>query len=244
MPPVDAGRIIRPLLVLWDIDHTLIESRGVGLAIYRRAFLSAFGKPLGELAEVAGRTELDIMAETLRINGIRPDVTALKVLATELIDGYEKARAELASTGRPLPGARESVEMLASRAGVHQAVLTGNLRQVARIKLEVFDLHTHLDLGASAYGDDHRERSRLVTIAQERASARYESTFGVGDIVLVGDTPNDVAAAQTAGVRVVAVASGKSSVAELRAAGAGAVVSDLTDSARVCHLIQGELNDS
>jgi hypothetical protein len=58
--------------VLWDVDHTLIETRGVGRAIYFRAFPAATGKPLAELASVSGRTELDIMTETLRINGIEP----------------------------------------------------------------------------------------------------------------------------------------------------------------------------
>src|SRR6266568_8382733 len=56
------------LLVLWDVDHTLIETRGVGRAIYDQAFLVATGRPMTELANVSGRTELDIMTESLRIN--------------------------------------------------------------------------------------------------------------------------------------------------------------------------------
>ncbi|MGH3925866.1 MAG: haloacid dehalogenase, partial [Pseudonocardiaceae bacterium] len=72
-------------LVLWDIDHTLIETRGVGRAIYERAFLAATGRPLTNLATIAGRTELDIMRETLRLNGIEPTDVAVRALVDALI---------------------------------------------------------------------------------------------------------------------------------------------------------------
>ena len=85
------------LLVLWDVDHTLIETRGVGFAIYQRAFSAATGRPLVELAKVSGRTELDIMRETLRINGIEPTDEAVNALAAALTQGYEDARDELSS---------------------------------------------------------------------------------------------------------------------------------------------------
>ena len=72
---MSAASISRPalrLFVLWDLDHTLIETRGVGRALYERAFPAATGKPLTTLASISGRTELDIMAESLRLNDIAP----------------------------------------------------------------------------------------------------------------------------------------------------------------------------
>jgi phosphoglycolate phosphatase-like HAD superfamily hydrolase len=208
------------LLLLWDVDHTLIETRGVGFAIYQRAFPTATGRPLVELAKVSGRTELDIMRETLRINGIDPTDEAVDRLAAALVQGYEDARAELGGQGRALPGARETLAELAADTSVYQTVLTGNLRDVARIKLEVFGLDGFLDLEAGAYGDDHQERVELVAIAQQRASDRAGVEFGNDATVLIGDTPNDVAAGLAAGVRVIGVATGKTSVDELREAGA------------------------
>lgn len=77
------------LLLLWDVDHTLIETRGVGFTIYQRAFPAATGRPLTELAKVSGRTELDIMRETLRINGVEPTDQAVDRLAAALVQGYE-----------------------------------------------------------------------------------------------------------------------------------------------------------
>ena len=152
-PPAPAGP---RLLVLWDVDHTLIETRGVGRAIYDRAFPAATSKTLDKLAAISGRTELDIMAESLRINGIEPTQHAVTTLADALVHGYEDSRDELRTIGRALPGAHDTLAHLADDPAIHQSVLTGNLRQVARIKLEVFDLDRYLDLGSGAYGDDNR----------------------------------------------------------------------------------------
>ena len=85
----------------------VIETRGVGRAIYDRAFPAATGRPLAQLALVSGRTELDIMAETLRINGIQPTDGLVTKLADALVQGYEDAREELRTVGRALPGAHE-----------------------------------------------------------------------------------------------------------------------------------------
>ncbi|MFF0149138.1 phosphoglycolate phosphatase-like HAD superfamily hydrolase [Amycolatopsis sulphurea] len=216
-------------LVLWDVDHTLIETRGVGRAIYDRAFPAATGKPLAKLANIAGRTELDIMAESLRLNGVEPTNEAMKTLADALVRGYEDARDELAITGRALPDAREILERFAADRLIHQAVLTGNLRDVARIKLETFGLADYLDFESSAFGDDHAERPELVQIARRRAEAQTRDRFDNAHVVVIGDTRNDVKAALTAGVRVIGVATGKSSEADLRAVGATEVVARLSD---------------
>ncbi|GAB2790765.1 haloacid dehalogenase-like hydrolase [Amycolatopsis magusensis] len=218
-------------LLLWDIDHTLIETRGVGRAIYDRAFPAATGRPLAKLASISGRTELDIMRESLRVNGIEPTEAMVNRLAAALTEGYEDAREELATVGRALPGAEETLAELARNPTVHQAVLSGNLRSVSRIKLEVFGLKRFLDLDSSAYGDDHVSRPELVKIAQGRARERIGGRFDNADTVLIGDTPNDVQAALTAGVRIVAVATGKSSMDELRDAGATVVLPELTGAA-------------
>ncbi len=213
--------------MLWDIDHTLIETRGVGRAIYDRAFPAATGKPLEKLATIAGRTELDIMAESLKVNGLEMTDEAVRKLTDALVQGYEDAREELATTGRALPGARQTLERFAADQSIHQAILTGNLRDVARIKLDVFDLAGFFDFDSSAFGDDHAERAELVQIARQRAEARTGARFGGEQVVLIGDTPNDVKAGLSAGVRVVGVATGKTSEAELRHAGATQTVPTL-----------------
>lgn len=207
-------------MVLWDVDHTLIETRGVGRAIYDAAFPAATGRRLDRLAQISGRTELDIMRELLRINDVEPTDEAVVRLVAALIQGYKDSRDALAAQGRALPGAHDTLAALATMATVYQTVLTGNLREVARIKLEVFHLNGFLDLDAGAYGDDHADRTELVAVAQQRAALRAGLAFNKDNTVLIGDTPNDVAAAQTAGVHVIGVATGKTSADELREAGA------------------------
>jgi phosphoglycolate phosphatase-like HAD superfamily hydrolase len=225
------------VLLLWDVDHTLMETRGVGFAIYRRAFKAATGKDMERLAQVSGCTELDIVAETLRLNGLEQTDEAMTRLAGALINGYEAAKGELATRGRALPGAKETLALLAEEPLIYQSLLTGNLKEVARIKVETFGLAQYLDLEAGAYGGDDHDRAELVPIAQRRARAITGAAFANNQTVLIGDTPNDVRAAKSAGVHIIGVTSGKSSDDELMRAGAEKVLADLRDAERVRVLI-------
>ena len=111
-----------------------------------------------------------------------------------------------------------------------QTLLTGNLAANAAMKLGAFGLDRWLDLEIGGYGSDpHDARSDLVTVARERAAAKFSRP---DDTVLVGDTPLDVRAAHEAGARVVAVASGPYGPAELEEAGADVVLADLSDAER------------
>ncbi len=217
------------VLVLWDIDHTLMESRGVGPAVYRRAFRNATGRELERYAIVPGRTELAISAEMLRLNGLDASEGAVLALIDSLLHEFQIAKFELAATGRALPGAKETLAQLAAEPRIHQSVLTGNVRELAILKLKAFGLDVYLHLDSGAYGDDHENRANLVFIAQRRAAERLGAAFGPRNTILVGDTPYDVRAAKEAGTRVIAVATGASTVQELVEAGADLAVSNLRD---------------
>jgi phosphoglycolate phosphatase-like HAD superfamily hydrolase len=119
---------------------------------------------------------------------------------------------------------------------VHQSVLTGNIRPVAEVKLTALGLRDGLDLCIGAYGDDHEDRAELVQVARRRAAAvhgRSVSDFAGAATVVIGDTPLDVSAALSAGARAVGVATGSYPAADLIAAGAHAVLPDLTDTSAV-----------
>lgn len=222
--------------MLWDIDHTLIEPRGSGQKAYARAFVRAFGRELEALADMNGRTELGIAAETLVLHGIEATGEATALLMAALAEAFEDGKAELFASGRVLPGAMEALGAFALDAGIHQGVLTGNLPAVARLKLEAFELHHYLDLEVSAYGDDHEDRKELVEVARERAR---RSGLDFEDTVLIGDTPRDVRAGLESGARVVAVATGRCGEEELRDAGATVVLRDLTDLREVTAGVMG-----
>ena len=126
-----------------------------------------------------------------------------------------------------LPGVREVLDALNSRTDVFLGLLTGNYEQGARIKLEYFDLWRYFRCGA--YGDDTLDRHALVPVAVERSRQAGCPPVDPRDVVIIGDTPLDVACARDAGVSCLAVATGGFSVDALRAAGAGTVFESLVD---------------
>jgi phosphoglycolate phosphatase-like HAD superfamily hydrolase len=133
-----------------------------------------------------------------------------------------------------MPGAAGALRAVAAHdPRLHQSVLTGNIRPLAELKLGTAGLGELLDFDVGAYGDAHEVRAELVDVARRAAQAAYSASFPGWSTVLVGDTPLDVAAALATGARVVAVASGSYSAAELADAGAHAVLPDLTDADRV-----------
>jgi hypothetical protein len=125
---------------------------------------------------------------------------------------------------------------------VHQSVVTGNIRLLAEVKLAALGLRNGLDLCIGAYGDDHEDRTELVQVARRRAAAvhgRAPAAFAGTSTVVIGDTPLDVTAALAAGARAVGVATGSHPAADLRAAGAHAVLPDLTDTDAVLKALLG-----
>jgi phosphoglycolate phosphatase len=220
-------------LVLWDIDHTLIETRGIGGQVYAEAFAKVTGRPLEKMPELAGRTEPVIFRDALKVNGIETGEDLYAEFAAEQARGYAAHLDELRDRGRALPGAAEALRELSHRTDVIQSVLTGNTRPSSEIKLRAFDLHRYLDFDIGAYGTDDDTRANLVGVARQRAKKAHDVAFDGDATVLVGDTPNDVAAALASGARIIAVATGKDTVADLSAAGADTVLLDLADAPAV-----------
>jgi phosphoglycolate phosphatase len=227
-------------LVLWDIDHTLIDTRGVGTLVYAEAFTKVTGHPLEKMPELSGRTEPVIFREALKVNGVTPNEDLYEHFATEQARSYAAHLDELRTRGRALPGAAEALHALSQRNDVLQSVLTGNTRPASEIKLRAFDLDRYLDFDIGAYGTDDDTRANLVGVARQRTEKAHRANFDDGAIVLIGDTPNDVAAAQASGARIIAVATGKDSATALAEAGASTVFADLTDTPAVLAAIYGQ----
>lgn len=213
-----------PDLVLWDIDHTLMATRGVGGELWAEAFEQVTGVPLAEQASVTGSTERVILRETARTHGVAYDEALFTRFADALGAVHVRRAAELRERGHALPGAAASLAALAEH-GVRQSVVTGNVRAAAEVKLAVFGLDAYLLLDDGAYGEDGEERPELLHRALDRAGASAEAA------VFLGDTPADVAAGRAAGVRVVAVATGKTPASELK--DADVVLDSLADTAQV-----------
>ena len=239
---------MRRLLVLWDIDYTLVNARGVGSELYTKVFTGLYGRPLPQPGSMAGRTDRAIAREVLALAGLDGhDGTdgldqQLLVFQAALNDTAPAFAARARQVVTALPGASAALAGLAALApgqGPVQSLLTGNIRPMAEIKLAAAGLTCHLDLEVGSYGDQHEIRAELVAPARAAAAAAYGQDFGGTATVLIGDTPLDVAAALATGARAVGVATGHFSTADLAAAGAHAVLPDLTGTAAVVSAILG-----
>jgi phosphoglycolate phosphatase-like HAD superfamily hydrolase len=226
------------LLVLWDVDYTLLSAGGLGNRLYQTVFKDMFGRDLTAITPKAGRTDRAILLDTLALAGVAEprahvdDFLAALARRVTALDGSANAHV------RALPGAAAAIAALAA-AGARQSVLTGNIRPLAALKLAAAGLGEHLDLDVGAYGDVHEVRAELVPVARRAARAAYGADFGGRSTVLVGDTPLDVTAALATGARAVGVATGSFAAADLAAAGAHAVLPDLTDTAFVLAAVTG-----
>ena len=227
-------------LVLWDVDHTLIASGGVGSEISRAAFLKVTGVRQVHNPDVAGRTERAILAESCRLHGLKPEDYAFEDYADALAEGYLSRSAELRERGHALAGAAAALDVLAKVDGLQQTVVSGNVRRVAEVKLTVFGLGRHIDFCLGGYAEDSDIRADLVRLAHERATTAVGTDYDMGRVLVIGDTPADVQAARSAGAAALGVATGKSSRAELLAAGADVSVDDLTDTDALVALVVGE----
>jgi phosphoglycolate phosphatase-like HAD superfamily hydrolase len=210
------------LLVLWDVDGTLVHTASHGRFAFEEAYEVVIGRPFAQRVSYAGRTDHQIALSMLE-----GDREHLPRVLSELEAALDGRREEIAAEGRTYPGVPETLAALHAREDVINSLLTGNIEANAALKVSAFGLERWLDFEVGAYGSDpHEERYELVAIARERAAAKYGEPTGA---VLIGDTPLDVRAAREAGARAVAVATGFSDVDELRAAEPDAVLADLSD---------------
>ena len=228
-----------PLLVLWDVDQTLIEVGGATRAAYAAAFATAVGRPLDQPWQFNGRTELAAVAHVLAAHGVEPTPEITDAFIALIVEELHDRAAQIRRQGRLLPGALDALRAVAEQPGVHQSVLTGNLYPLAVLKLSIFEIAGYLDLRIGAFGGDDVDRLALPPHAWERAARHLGHAFGGADTVIVGDTVLDVATGRNAGAQVVAVATGPATGAELAAAGADVVFDDLRDTAAVLAAITG-----
>jgi phosphoglycolate phosphatase len=207
---------------------------------YAEAFRRVTGRPLVALPQTAGRTESEIFFEALALNeaatGPIPgqgDAGGQELLArytTELAAAFGARVEALPRQGRALPGAREAVAAVAGLPGVVQSVLTGTIRPNAAAKLRAFGMDEFFDFEIGGYGSEIYPKGAQLLRSRGRAAEKYHTDFS-GNIVTVylADSVRDVEAARTGGARCVGVASGRSTVGELRDAGADLILGDLTD---------------
>ncbi|WP_407987623.1 HAD family hydrolase [Kitasatospora sp. CMC57] len=222
------------LIVLWDIDHTLIDNAGVSKEIYAAAFAALAGAAPTGAASTEGRTDRLIMREMFRRHGL-PE-PGWSDVESALAEAGAQRLGELRRRGTALPGVRDALKAVSEQDGWVSSVLTGNIAANARVKLAAFGLDPLLDLRVGAYGADAVDRPDLVGIARQRVH-QLRGLPTDTPVVLVGDTPRDVEAALVAASGIIGVATGIHSRDELVSAGAPVVLPDLSDTAGLLRLL-------
>lgn len=203
-------------LVLFDIDGTLLNSAGLGRASMRLALGSIFGSPGNPAYRYDGKTDKQIVRDVMRLEGHSDEHIDSRM--DELIATYLEGLSEGVKSGkfnvRPLEGVVELLDALEPRKDVVLGLLTGNVEVGARTKLKAAGIDPDR-FRVNAFGSDHEHRPELPAVAQRRASENLGLEIVGGRMVVIGDTPADIACGRSLGAKAIGVASGHYTVEQL-----------------------------
>jgi phosphoglycolate phosphatase len=214
------------MLYLFDIDGTLVDTGGAGMAALNQATRELFGED-GPPLDLAGSTDLGVVATIHAHFQIEPTAVRIKNYFELYQQRLDWNLAHGGFPGRVFLGVSELLTELAARADASIGLLTGNTAGGAASKLRHFGLASHFSFGA--YGCDRADRNLLGPIALERAAAHSGRHFTARDTWVIGDTPKDIACAHAMGARCLAVSTGHFSADALKMKGADRVVESLTE---------------
>jgi phosphoglycolate phosphatase len=217
------------LLVLFDIDATMITTGGAGMRAMVRAGQRLFGPGFtAEGVPVAGRLDPLIMGEMMDRSGVPRSAEAFARFRAEY--SAELAREMDPAKGRALPGVLDLLGSLSDHPRITRGVLTGNFEETGSLKLRLCGIDPAW-FAVAAWGDesphDPPAREHLPPVAVGRYRERFARELPAHHVVVIGDTPHDIACAHAHGHRCLAVATGSFSAEQLAAA--DRVVESLAD---------------
>jgi phosphoglycolate phosphatase len=230
---------LKSKLVLFDIDGTILLTAGAG----RRAIVAAISEQVGHargLQQIRfdGKTDPQIVTELLEAAGLpgphRPD--RVEALCSRYIDLLEYELQQPTSSTTLMPGVLPLLDRLEQSEDVVLGLLTGNMARGAALKLRSAGLDPERFL-VGAYGSDAAQRTELPPIAAQRAARYFGRVPSGAEVVIIGDTPADIACGACIGARAVGVATGAYSVADLMTCAPHAVFENLSNTDRVLQAI-------
>jgi phosphoglycolate phosphatase len=226
-------------LVLFDIDGTLIATEGAGKRAVTRALKDVFGSTGPSDYHFDGKTDPQIVRELMKLDGVDDktiDAKMHRLLNLYIENLNYELRAPDKTPPRALAGVPELLDVLEARTDVVLGLLTGNIERGARMKLDAVGIDfSRFRVGA--YGSDHERRPQLPAIARERCR-RQTGTFVQGaQVVVIGDTPDDMTCGRALGAQAIGVATGRFSVPQLLEHRPVAAFEDLSDTNAVVEAI-------
>jgi len=217
-------RMVR--LVLFDIDGTLVRTGGAGTQAFARVFATEFNAVDGfEQLKFSGRTDFAIVREFFGAHQVPPTPENFRRFFERYVFWLDHILHD--SRGGICPGALDFIaDLQAIPDRPVLGLLTGNLRLGAEIKLRHFNLWEIFQTGA--FADDHEERDQIAAIARDRGSRILNRPLRGEEVLVIGDTPLDIRCARAIEARVLAVATGGSTLSELEQHAPDYAVADLT----------------
>jgi phosphoglycolate phosphatase len=228
---------LTPTLLLFDIDGTLVLTGRAGLRAMVRTFEAEFGvADAFRDVSMGGRTDSWLLSQAMAKCGIEDTPERHSRFRASYVPRLAEEIAHPGTgTKGVMPGVRALLDALGDHSHLHLALLTGNYRDAAEIKLRHFGLWGYFPFGV--FSDDSADRNALVPMARDRAREQGVPDRACARVVVIGDTPHDIACAAIAGAMSVAVATGGHSRDELARAGADVALDDLSDTKAVLELL-------
>lgn len=224
-------------LLLFDIDGTLMDTGGAGgsaLLDAAETVLQVSREYLPPL-DLAGATDGAVVRKLFADAGVTFDEEKAELFRLAYLERLEGRLHDPTCKGRLLSGVPELLQQLRGNDRFYMGLLTGNIRRGAMIKLQRFDIQHHfLDGG---FGDDGIHRNELGPVAVQRMEAVTGYQFAPEDVIVIGDTPKDIACADAIGARCLAVATGMFNHAALCAFSPWHVAENLDESEKILHLL-------
>jgi phosphoglycolate phosphatase-like HAD superfamily hydrolase len=220
---------MRPTVLLFDIDGTLVTTGGVGRRALERAFEQAFGRSDAMTSfRLDGMTDRSIVRQALTAIGEPATAEAIDELLRRYLELLEEevARADM-TRYRVHPGMERAVDSARGRDGYAVGLGTGNIREGARVKLARVGLYDRFSFGG--FGCDHEHRVELIRRGAERGAERLGLPLTECRVVVIGDTPKDVTAAKGIGAECIGVGTGAFSPAQLVESGADKAFQSLAE---------------
>lgn len=230
------------ILVLFDVDGTLLDAGGSGRWAMTRAFEEVFGiqdaAPYAHTVRFDGMTDPGILMSIARNAGIdRERLEREAAVIQQAFLRHLEARLHQTPGRRVLPGVIDLLDRLAGVRLASVGLLTGNIEAGARLKLSSVGLSDYFDMGG--FGDDAADRAGIGRVARSRFECRLDMTIAPADVVVVGDSTEDVRAGKINGYRTLAVGTGWGDHEEIRAMEPDLFLPDLTDYGGVMQFIFG-----
>ncbi len=224
-------------LILFDIDGTLLKGKS---KIHFNSFIKAFKKIFkidvnpNEINH-DGMTDKRIILELSKRYGVPKDktLTRLEEIYKTMIDFYKK-NVDVDNEIKPNDNVEKLLTLL-KKKGYILGLLTGNLKKIAKTKIGKFDLNKYFDLGS--FGEISENRSKLLEDAIKQAESKFKINLKKEDIFVIGDTKFDVECGKEIGVKIIAIATGKYSLEELKKYNPDYIFKDFSDIDKIIKII-------